>query len=127
MDHINVIKDTYTLVLKLNDIVKGEFTGRVKYKREIVEGTDTHEKRLKFLYSWLSKHQRRIIGYSDEFYANVNKVLDNYLLNSELFDIFNEHNNLYREVWEKYSYIQQARKIKIPRRLERKNLQQSKN
>lgn len=113
IDHINIIKDTYTLVLKLNDIVKGEFTGRVKYKREIVEGTDTHEKRLKFLYAWLTKHQRRIIGYSDEFYANVNKVLDNYLLNSELFDIFNEHNNLYREVWEKYSYIQQARKIKI--------------
>lgn len=113
IDNINVIKDTYTLVLKLNDIVKGEFTGRVKYKREIIEGTDTHEKRLKFLYAWLTKHQRRIIGYSEEFYANVNKVLDNYLLNSELFDIFNEHQTLYREVWEKYSFIQQARKIRI--------------
>ncbi|SDN22773.1 hypothetical protein SAMN04488516_101102 [Desulfonauticus submarinus] len=112
INNINIIKDTYTLVLKLNDIIKGEFTGRVKYKREIVEGTDTHEKRLKFLYSWLSKHQRRIIGYSDEFYANVTKVLDNYLLNSDMFDIFNEYNLLYREVWEKYSYIRQARKIK---------------
>ncbi|MDQ7031463.1 MAG: hypothetical protein Q9M37_01925 [Desulfonauticus sp.] len=112
IEHINVIKDTYNLVLKLNDIIKGEFTGRTKYKREIVEGTDTHEKRLKFLYAWLSKHQRRIIGYSDEFYSNVIKVLDNYLLNSNYFDIFNEYHEIYKEVWEKYSYIRQARKIK---------------
>jgi hypothetical protein len=101
------------MTLKLNDIVKGEFIGRIKYKREIVENTETHEKRLKFLYAWLNKHQRRIIGYSDEFYANVVKVLDNYLLNSDLFDKFNEHHTLYQEVWKKYSYIQQARKIKI--------------
>ncbi|MBT8763412.1 hypothetical protein KFV02_05650 [Desulfohalobiaceae bacterium Ax17] len=110
---VNIIKDTYSMTLKLNDIVKGEFIGRIKYKREIVENTETHEKRLKFLYAWLNKHQRRIIGYSDEFYANVVKVLDNYLLNSDLFDKFNEHHSLYQEVWEKYSYIQQARKVKI--------------
>jgi hypothetical protein len=110
---VNIIKDTYSMTLKLNDIVKGEFIGRIKYKREIVENTETHEKRLKFLYAWLNKHQRRIIGYSDEFYANVVKVLDNYFLNSDLFDKFNEHHTLYQEVWKKYSYIQQARKIKI--------------
>ncbi|EFI34680.1 conserved hypothetical protein [Desulfonatronospira thiodismutans ASO3-1] len=110
---LNIIKDTFFMTLKLNDIVKGEFSGRIKYKREIIENTDTHEKRLKFLYAWLSKHQRRIIGYSDEFYAGVTKVLDNYLLNPELFEDFQALNDLYQEVWQKYSYIRQARKIRI--------------
>ncbi|WP_291320185.1 hypothetical protein [Desulfonatronospira sp.] len=110
---LNIIKDTFFMTLKLNDIVKGEFSGRIKYKREIIENTDTHEKRLKFLYAWLSKHQRRIIGYSDEFYAGVTKVLDNYLLNPDLYEEFLSLNSLYQEVWHKYSYIRKARKIRI--------------
>jgi hypothetical protein len=110
---MNLIKDTTSMTLKLNDIVRGEFIGRIKFKRnEIVENTETHEKRLKFLYAWLSKHQRRIIGYSDEFYSGVVKVLDNYLLNTDNFTEFNALHELYQEVWTKYSYIQQARKVK---------------
>jgi hypothetical protein len=113
INSMNLIKDTSSMTLKLNDIVRGEFVGRIKFKRnEIVENTDTHEKRLKFLYAWLSKHQRRIIGYSDEFYAGVVKVLDNYLLNADNFTEFNALHDLYQEVWAKYSYIQQARKVK---------------
>jgi hypothetical protein len=113
IDTMNLIKDTSSMKLKLNDIVRGEFVGRIKFKREeIVENTDTHEKRLKFLHAWLSKHQRRIIGYSDDFYAGVVKVLDSYLLDSDHFSEFNELHELYREVWAKYSYIQQARKVK---------------
>jgi hypothetical protein len=109
----NIIKDTSLMTLTLNDIVKGEYYGRIKYKRnEIVENTDTHAKRLKFLYAWLKKHQRRILSYSDEFYTNVTKVLDNYLLNSDNYDIFQYLQDLHQEVWEQYSYIQQARKIK---------------
>ncbi len=65
---VNILRNSGNMFLRLNDIVRGEFTGRVVYKRnEIVENTDTEEKRLKFLYAWLSKHQRRIIGYGDEF------------------------------------------------------------
>ncbi len=110
---MNIIKDTTNMVLRLNDIVRGEYNGRVVYKRnEVVENTDTDEKRLKFLFSWLSKHQRRIIGYSDEFYANVIKVLDNYLLDPERYDTFSSLKDLHHEVWSKYSYIQQARKAK---------------
>jgi hypothetical protein len=110
---VNIIKDTSLMTLTLNDIVKGEYYGRIKYKRnEIVENTDTHEKRLKFLYAWLRKHQRRIISYSDEFYNNVVKVLDNYLLHANHFDDFQSLQGLYQEVWEQYSYIQQARKVK---------------
>lgn len=111
--NLNVVKDTTNLFLRLNDIVRGEYTGRIVYKRyEIVENTDTDEKRLKFLFSWLSKHQRRIISYSDEFYAKVAKVLDNYLLSPEHYEIFESLYDLYQEVLEKFSYIQQARKVR---------------
>ena len=114
MTRLNIIKDTYNMVLRLTDIVRGEFTGTISYKRrEIVQDTDAHDKRLKFLHFWLSKHQRRIIGYSDDFYADVVKILDSYLLNPDHFDVFSEHHDLYQEVWGKYSYIQQARKVKL--------------
>ena len=109
-----IIKDTYNMILRLTDIVRGEYMGIITFKRqEIVKDTDTHDKRLKFLYSWLSKHQRRIIGYSDEFYAGVVKALDSYLLNPDNYDTFNDLHDLYQEVWAKYSYIQQARKVKL--------------
>lgn len=113
-NQLNIIKDASNMFLRLNDIVRGEYTGRIIYKRnEVVENTDTDEKRLKFLFAWLSKHQRRIIGYTDEFYSNVVKVLDNYLLNPEHYEVFNAVNDLYQEVWSKYSYIQQARKTQL--------------
>ncbi|ABB38792.1 hypothetical protein Dde_1995 [Oleidesulfovibrio alaskensis G20] len=113
LTHLNIIKDTSNMFLRLNDIVRGEYSGRIIYKRnEIIENTDTDEKRLKFLYAWLSKHQRRIIGYSDEFYANVVKVLDNYLLSPDRYEVFGSMHELYQEVWSKYSYIQQARKVR---------------
>ena len=112
--NVNIVKDTSLMTYILNDIVKGEYQGRVRYKRnEIVENTDTHEKRLKFLSAWLKKHQRRILGYSDEFYYRVTKVLDNYLLNEKHHEEFLALYPLYREVYEQYSYIQQARKIKL--------------
>ncbi|GFK94338.1 hypothetical protein NNJEOMEG_02182 [Fundidesulfovibrio magnetotacticus] len=110
---LNIIKDSYSMFLRLNDIVRGEYHGRVVYKRhEIVEGTETDEKRLKFLHCWLTKHQRRIISYSDDFYANVVKVLDGYLLSPDNYERFTPMRGLHQEVWSKYSYIQQARKVK---------------
>ncbi len=110
----NVIKDISNMLLKLNDIVKGEFAGSIRFKKlEVVENTDTHEKRLKFLFAWLSKHQRRIIGYSDEFYSGVVKVLDGYLFEQGNMDLFKQHQGLYSDVWSQYSYIRQARKVRI--------------
>jgi hypothetical protein len=109
-----LIRDTTTMFLRLNDIVRGEHTGRIVYKRnEIVEDTDTEEKRLKFLYAWLSKHQRRMIGYSDEFFANIGKVLDNYLLSPGNDEQFSDLPELFQEVRSRYSYILQARKIRL--------------
>lgn len=110
----NVIKDASSMTLLLNDIVRGEYNGSIMYKRnELIQDTDTHEKRLKFLFAWLSKHQRRIIGYSEEFYSGVVKVLDSYLLAPDNYEPFNELSEIYQEVWSKYSYIQQARKLKV--------------
>ncbi|MDO5483854.1 MAG: hypothetical protein Q4F27_03000, partial [Desulfovibrionaceae bacterium] len=114
MQGLNIVKDTSNMFLRLNDIVRGEYTGRILYKRtEVVENTDTHEKRLKFLFTWLSKHQRRMIGYSDEFYANVSKVLSSYLYDVELADVFDNMRELYQEVCTRFSYIQQARRVRI--------------
>lgn len=111
---LNIIKDASNMFLRLNDIVRGEFTGRIVYKRtEVVENTDTDEKRLKFLYTWLSKHQRRMISYSDEFFANVSKVLSGYLFAPENSEMFDNMRDLYQEVCTRFSYIQQARRVRI--------------
>ena len=111
---LNLIKDTSNMFLRLNDIVRGEFTGRIVFKRtEVVENTDTHEKRLKFLYSWLTKHQRRMISYSDEFFSNVSKVLSNYLYSPDNDEVFGDLRDLYQEVCTRFSYIQQARRVRI--------------
>ena len=111
---VNILRDGGNMFLRLNDIVRGEFTGRIVYKRtEIVENTDTEEKRLKFLYAWLSKHQRRMIGYGDEFFANITKVLDKYLHATEKYETFELLHDLHYEVIEKYHYIQQARKVRL--------------
>ena len=111
---VNILRDGGNMFLRLNDIVRGEFTGRVVYKRnEIVENTDTEEKRLKFLYAWLSKHQRRIIGYGDEFFANISKILNRYLHTPENYEVFENLHDLHYEVIEKYNYIQQARKVRL--------------
>jgi hypothetical protein len=110
---VNLLKDTYTMSLKLNDIVRGEFIGKVVYKKnDVIENTDTHEKRLKFLHSWLAKHQRRMIGYSDEFYAEIVRVLDGYLADPAMAEEFGDLHEVYQEVWTAYSYIKQARKIR---------------
>ena len=111
---VNILKDTTFMTVILNDIVKGEYYGRIKYKRnEIIENTDTHSKRLKVLYAWLRKNQRRIIAYSDDFFANISKVLDNYLLHPDYHKEFQENAETYQEVWKQYKYLQQARKVKL--------------
>lgn len=114
VDHFDILKQPRSMLLRLNDIVRGEHRGSVVYKRnERVEGTESHENRLKFLYSWLSKHQRRIIGYSDEFYSKIMQVLDSYLLAPDLAKVFLTMRNLHAEVYAKFSYIQQARMVNV--------------
>lgn len=110
---VNLLRDSYSMNLKLNDIVRGEFVGQAVYRAtEVVENTDTHEKRLKFLHSWLTKHQRRMIGYSEEFYAEIRHVLKDYLHDPDMADEFAEMHDLHQSVCGLYSYINQARKVK---------------
>lgn len=114
IDSLNIIQNVQNMILRLNDIVQGEYRLTVNYKRnEIIKNTDTHENRLKVLYSWLSKHMHRIVDYSDEYYAQVVRVLDGYLLAPDNYDIFNDHHELHQEVWSRYGQIQQARKVRI--------------
>ncbi|MDD2966922.1 MAG: hypothetical protein PHN64_05475 [Desulfovibrionaceae bacterium] len=119
---LNIIKDTTNMLLRLSDIVRGEHTGRVIYKRtEVVENTDTDEKRLKFLYCWLTKHQRRMVGYSDDFFTSVSKVVAKYLYSPENDDVFDGLRDLHRDVCNRFSYIQQARKIRLLEDIRQRN------
>ncbi len=114
LEGLNIIRDSSNMFLRLNDIVRGEYSGRIIYKRnEVIEDTDTEEKRIKFLYSWLTKHQRRIISYSDDFFAKVEQVVTNYLQAPEKEKSFNNHREAYHELQKRFSYIQQARKVQI--------------
>jgi hypothetical protein len=118
---LNIIKEPSSMILQLNDIVRGEHRGTITYARnEIIRDPDTHEKRLKFLSSWLSKHQRRIIGYSEDFYSKLVQVLDSYLLTPDNFEAFAQLHQLHQEVWSKFSYIQQTRRIKMLEDLSRR-------
>lgn len=118
---LNIIKEPSSMILQLNDIVRGEHRGAITYARnEIIRDPDTHEKRLKFLSSWLSKHQRRIIGYSEDFYSKLVQVLDSYLLMPDNFEAFAQLHALHQEVWARFSYIQQTRRIKMLEDLSRR-------
>ena len=120
---INIVKDSTNMFLRFNDIVRGEYKGKTVYKRtELVEDNDSDEKRLKFLYSWLSKHQRRITGYSDEFFAKLSTVLSEYLLSPERDERFEQLKELRQEVLARFSYIQQARKIRLLEELRHRQL-----
>ena len=97
-----------------NDIVRGEYTGQVIYKRnDIITSTESDENRLKVLYYWLSKNQRRMIDYSDDFFQKVYKVLTGYLFSPEKDDIFASLRELHLEVCSKLGYIQQARRVRV--------------
>jgi hypothetical protein len=121
LKNLNIIKEPSSMILQLNDIVRGEHRGAITYTRnEIIRDPDTHEKRLKFLSSWLNKHQRRIIGYSDEFYSKLVQVLDSYLLMPDNFEAFSQLHALHQEVWARFSYIQQTRRIKMLEDLSRR-------
>ena len=118
---LNIIKDPGNMFLRLNDIVRGEYYGKIVYKRsEIVENTDTDEKRLKFIYTWLNKHNRRMIGYNEKFFQEVSKVLSGYLYSAKKKEIFDSMRELYQEVCGRFSYIQQARRVHALQELTRR-------
>ena len=123
LDAINIVRDQTNMFLRFNDIVRGEYKGRTLYKRsELIEDTDSDEHRLKFLYAWLSKHQSRITGYGDEFFVKLSTVLLEYLLPPEGRERFEPLKELHQEVLARFSYIRQARKIRLLEELGRRRL-----
>ncbi|MDD3581296.1 MAG: hypothetical protein PHW74_09775 [Desulfobacca sp.] len=111
-DSYNILKDTRSFLLTLNDIIRGEFKGSISYKGwGQISSTKTHDERLKFLYAWLSKNQRRITGYSKEFFEDIRKVLNGYLLNPDYRLYFKKYPELHREVLGKISYLKQAHQV----------------
>ncbi len=109
---LNVLQAREDLLLRLNDIVRGEYTGRIVYQgNEIIEGTAKHEDRLKFLLAWLTKHQRRLIGASPAFLETAEKIVDSYVLNLDMASHFRTDRDIHRQVIAKMAYIKQANAV----------------
>jgi hypothetical protein len=115
---LNILKDTRRSLKELTDIVRGEHSGSISYKRsELLTGTKTHEDRLKFLTAWLLKNMRRLGRYSPETFDATKKVLNSYLLNRELRDIFTKYPDLHQEVLQRLTYLTQAQKLQTLEKL----------
>jgi|GEM_PF-127387 len=117
----NILKDTKSFIITLNDIIRGEYAGRISYRQEeLITSTKNHDDRLKFLYAWLTKNQRRFTSYSAEFFAELKKILNAYILNPEYKVYFRKYADLHREVLGKIAYLQQLHQIQQLERLVRR-------
>jgi len=114
----NILKDTRRSLKELTDIIRGEHSGSISYKRsELITTTKTHEERLKFLSAWLRKNMRRLGRYSHETFAAAKKLLNSYLLNREFRDAFLKHPDLHLEVLKLLTYLTQAQQLQVLERL----------
>jgi hypothetical protein len=114
----NILKDTRRSLKELTDIIRGEHSGSISYKRsELITTTKTHEERLKFLSAWLRKNMRRLGRYSPETFAAAKKLLNSYLLNREFREAFVKHPDLHLEVLQLLTYLTQAQRLQVLERL----------
>jgi hypothetical protein len=117
----NILKDTKGFIVTLNDIIRGEYTGRISYRQEgQITSTKNHDDRLKFLYAWLTKNQRRFTSYSKEFFEEMKKILNNYILNPDYRAYFRKYPELHREVLSKIAYLQQSHHVQQLEKLARR-------
>ncbi len=104
--------------MTLNDIIRGEYVGGISYRQEgLITSIKNHDERLKFLYAWLTKNQRRFTSYSKEFFDELKKILNNYILNPEYRSYFRKYPELHREVLSKIAYLQQSHHVQQLERL----------
>lgn len=114
----NILKDTRRSLKELTDIIRGEHSGSISYKRsELINTTKTHEERLKFLSAWLRKNMRRLGRYSHETFAAAKKLLNSYLLNREFREAFVKHPDLHHEVLQLLTYLTQAQRLQVLEKL----------
>ncbi len=108
----NILKDTKSFLIDLNDIVRGEYVGSISYRREgQITSIKNHDDRLKFLDAYLSKNQRRITAYSEDFFNDIKRVLNSYILSPEYRSSFKKYPELHREVVGRIAYLQQSHQL----------------
>ncbi len=109
---LNILKDTKRTLKELTDIVRGEHSGSITYRRsDLIISTKTHEERLKFLSAWLSKNQRRLGAYGQETFEATKKLLNSYLSNRDYREVFAKHRELHREVVQRLAYLNQVQRL----------------
>jgi hypothetical protein len=109
---LNILKDTQRTLKELTDIVRGEHSGTITYRRsELVTSTKTHEDRLKFLSAWLAKNQRRLGAYGQETFEASKKLLNSYLSQRDYKEVFAKHRELHREVVRRLAYLTQVQQL----------------
>jgi len=109
---LNILKDTKRTLKELTDIVRGEHIGSITYQRsDLITSTKTHEERLKFLSAWLAKNQRRLGAYGQETFEAAKKLMNSYLSQRDLREIFSKHRDLHREVVQRLAYLSQVQHL----------------
>jgi hypothetical protein len=122
---LNLLKDTKRFLKELQDIIRGEHSGTISYRRsELLISTKTHEERLKFLSAWLAKNQRRLGTYSQESFEAAKKMLNSYLLNREHREAFAKHPDLHREVVQHLAFVSQAHQLQALEKLAQRDVPQ---
>jgi hypothetical protein len=110
--HLNILKDTKRTLKELTDIVRGEHSGSITYRRsDLITSTKTHEERLKFLSAWLGKNQRRLGAYGQETFEATKKLLNSYLSQRDHREAFAKHRELHREVVQRLAYLNQVQQL----------------
>ena len=110
--NLNILKDTKRTLKELTDIVRGEYTGSITYKRsDLITSTKTHEDRLKFLSAWVAKNQRRLGAYGQETFDAAKQLLNSYLAQRDLREVFAKHRELHREVVQRLAYLSQVQQL----------------
>ena len=109
---LNILKDTKRTLKELTDIIRGEHSGTITYRRsELITSTKTHEDRLKFLSAWLAKNQRRLGAYGQETFEDAKKLLNSYLSQRDYREVFTKHRDYHREVVQRLAYLDQVQQL----------------
>jgi len=110
--NLNILKDTKRTLKELTDIVRGEHSGSITYRRsDLITSTKTHEDRLKFLSAWLAKNQRRLGTYGQETFEAAKKLLNSYLSQRDYREGFTKNRELHREVVQRLAYLNQVQQL----------------
>jgi len=110
--NLNILKDTKRTLKELTDIVRGEHSGSITYRRsDLITSTKTHEERLKFLSAWLAKNQRRLGAYGQETFEAAKKLLNSYLSQRDYREGFTKNRELHREVVQRLAYLNQVQQL----------------